>query len=480
MFGHHGLVVAPTRLVRVGSGDNNDDRPRIVDGSECLQHGYLTLSYCWGMTVRKSVWQLTHATMESFATALPMDVLPQTIVDAILWTRQLGERYIWIDSLCIIQDSKDDWRREAAAMASIYGSATLTLVAASSSVYGGLTDRRNPLRNCAAALDPVGGATGTPIYLLPYGQQASQPPEAPMEHRGWCFQENILSSRLVMIERNSIAWQCVKKVPGRQQALEVLTKHPCYRWYTLWYRFIERYTNKKLTFGTDKLRAFYGFACSKAPPGYIAGVIKGDPWASLLWCRDENQIRRRPGYRYISFVAPSWSWASIDAPVLFYEASGRHWRKPQLEPCNYDAKLVSLEATPESPIQDGAVTGGVCDFEPHILIAKSSPNGPYLFNTKPGSHSAGRRNLRNPLTDELVGLVVYDVAGEANDNMWLCCALLHTVAMSHWEENGTAGLGLALQINSSQGGRLECKRVGYVQLTSSFGKCCYRWPIRIT
>src|ERR1700712_3197159 len=119
------------------------------------------------MTPKDAPWQLTTMTIQQFMTEIPLDVLPQTLHDAIVWTRKLGEQYIWIDSMCILQDSKEDWQREASRMASIYGSGTMTLVAASSSVYGGMTDRRNPLRNSAALLCLQDGSSKSPVYVLP-------------------------------------------------------------------------------------------------------------------------------------------------------------------------------------------------------------------------------------------------------------------------------------------------------------------------
>jgi hypothetical protein len=300
VHGSDGLVVAPTRLVYVGSADPKDP-PRLVDGKECLRKGgHLVLSYCWGMTPKDAPWQLTTTTIQKFATEIPLTVLPQTLHDAIMWTRNLRERYIWIDSMCILQDSEEDWRREASRMASTYGSATMTLVAASSSAYGGMSDRRNPLRNSAASLVLQDGSSKFTIYLLPNGQPRKAPLLPPTDGRGWCYQEDLLSSRLVKITQKSVLWQCVGDgsiPPTRAQGLEQLGKHPPYRWYTLWYRFVERYSNRSLTYPKDKLVAFYGIACDKAHTSYLAGFLKTDPWASLLWCRDENQIRKRPGRR---------------------------------------------------------------------------------------------------------------------------------------------------------------------------------------
>jgi hypothetical protein len=58
--------------------------------------------------------------------------LSRTFQDAVRITRELGERYLWIDSLCIIQDDEDDWAREAALMAEVYRNSYCTLTGLSS------------------------------------------------------------------------------------------------------------------------------------------------------------------------------------------------------------------------------------------------------------------------------------------------------------------------------------------------------------
>ncbi|KIW03232.1 uncharacterized protein PV09_05454 [Verruconis gallopava] len=483
IHGHRGLVVAPTRLIYVGS-ENPKDVPRLVDGQECLRNGgYIVLSYCWGINPKTAPWHLKETTMKLFTSEIPLDILPQTLHDAIMWTRKLGERYIWIDGLCILQDSEEDWQREASRMASIYGSGTVTLVAASSSVYGGMSDRRNPLRSSAASLCLRSGSEESTIYLLPNGQPRNTPRPAPTDSRGWCYQEDLLSSRLVKMTQNSVVWQCVgdgSNPATRAQGLEQLRKHPPFRWYTLWYRLIERYSNKSLTNHTDKLLAFYGIACDKAGSNYLAGFLKSDPWVSLLWCRDENQIRRRPGRRYEKYVAPSWSWASLDAPVLFYEANARHWRKPQLEPSPMDPELHHAEVEKAFFFDTGAVKGGSVEMSAYVVTARTATVEPFLFNTRHGFHTYGRRNCVDPRTGEALGLVVFDVATEAADDMTLCCALLQTADLGLWTKNGTAGLGLALSIEATTSERLECRRVGYVQLTSAFGVRCSKRRLKLT
>lgn len=485
VHGDHGLVVAPTRLVYVGSR-NPGDTAKIVDGRECLHKGgHLVLSYCWGATPKDAPWLLRKSTMQRFAAEIPLNDLPQTLHDAIMWARKLGEHYIWIDSMCIIQDDKDDWQREASRMASIYGSATMTIVAASSSVFGGMTDRQNPLRSSVASLELSDGTLKRTVYLVPNGQRPSQVPLSPTDLRAWCYQEDLLSSRLVKLSQTQILWQCMgdhhnpRITAARAQGLEELRKQPLYRWYTHWYQYIEHYTNKGLTYPADKLVAFYGIANAKSDPGYFAGCMKTDPWASLLWCRDENQIRRRPGQRYAEYVAPSWSWAGIDAPVLFYEAHGRQFRSDKMEPTQYDPELLSADAQAASHFDTGAVKGGSVELLAHISLAVTVSVEPFIFNTRQDAHTYGRRNLRDVLSKEIVGMIVFDVACEAQDGMVLWCALLHTVNIGLWEKNGTAGLGLALKLLPQRREQAAYARVGYVQLTSAFVKKSYRLRLRI-
>ncbi|KAK4553800.1 hypothetical protein LTR86_008975 [Recurvomyces mirabilis] len=477
VYGSRGMVVAPTRLISVGSEDDPKDVPKLVDGQECLyKGGYLTLSYCWGSVPAQAPWLLTTKTMSKFAASIPMDILPQTLHDAIIWTRKLGERYIWIDSMCIIQDDSEDWQREAARMASIYGSATLTLVAASTNIYGGLSGRIDPWRNSAAALPTISGTTTKVVYILPNGQKRHSTALPPTGSRGWCYQENLLSSRLVQISRTSIQWQCLgdkSNPPTRAQGLEQLSKHPPAKYYTIWYRLIERYSSLSLTYPKDKLLAFHGIAMDKAGRDYVAGLLQNDTWASLLWCRDENQVRQNPGRRYNEFVAPSWSWASLEVPVLFYEAGGRNLRKEILEPTNYDPEFHSVSAKAASYFETGAITDGHVEISAQSVFVRSAPIIPFLFNTRQGSHTYGRRNIIEATTGTTLGMIVFDVAGEARDGMAMCCVLLHVVNIGLWEKNSTAGLGLALR-TEFRNGEVVYKRVGYVQFTSMFADHC-RW-----
>lgn len=121
-------TVQPTRIIDVGLDailqnifltTLQDDRAQ-----------YVTLSHCWGDT--STILTTTKDTIEQRRRNIPFSELPRTFQDAVQITRALGLRYLWIDSLCIIQDDKDDWQFESAKMAEIYLGSCLTIAATAS------------------------------------------------------------------------------------------------------------------------------------------------------------------------------------------------------------------------------------------------------------------------------------------------------------------------------------------------------------
>ena len=114
----------PTRVLDLGSGGTNED-PALVETSG-LTARYVCLSHCWG---RSQCIKTTRSTYDKWKSGVPWSMLPRTYQDAIVITRRLGIHYIWIDSLCIIQDDSADWERESSQMASIYGNSFLTIAA---------------------------------------------------------------------------------------------------------------------------------------------------------------------------------------------------------------------------------------------------------------------------------------------------------------------------------------------------------------
>lgn len=110
----------PTRLLDCGPLENPDSRCCLVETrTTALDEPYMTLSHCWGLT---DCLKLTSNNYAQLLDGVSFSLLPQLYQDAVFITRSLGIRYLWIDSLCIIQQGDDltDWRRELALMSDVY------------------------------------------------------------------------------------------------------------------------------------------------------------------------------------------------------------------------------------------------------------------------------------------------------------------------------------------------------------------------
>ncbi|PMD41170.1 hypothetical protein L207DRAFT_381700, partial [Hyaloscypha variabilis F] len=138
--------------------------------------------------------------------------VPQTILDAIELAEGLGERYIWVDSCCILQDSDLDKREFVSRMDIVYGLASVTIVnAAGNHADHGLpgvgpTRRYNSQKPFHAkdvlvvdTLDPGKfGTNGIDSYLE----------GTAWESRGWTLQEGLLSQRLLIFTAEQAYWEC--------------------------------------------------------------------------------------------------------------------------------------------------------------------------------------------------------------------------------------------------------------------------------
>ncbi|PMD54734.1 uncharacterized protein K444DRAFT_513189, partial [Hyaloscypha bicolor E] len=87
---------------------------------------YITLSHCWGQL---QLITLTNSNIVTFQEGLEIRKLPKTFRDAIYVAQRLTVQYIWIDSLCIVQDSEDDRKRESALMMSVFAEAFCNIAA---------------------------------------------------------------------------------------------------------------------------------------------------------------------------------------------------------------------------------------------------------------------------------------------------------------------------------------------------------------
>jgi hypothetical protein len=120
--------ILPTRILDILPDNLDSEFVRLIQSSGKIGT-YACLTYCWGESSTNGATATTSRNFQSYLKKIPISILPRTIYDAIQTCRKLEIRYLWVDALCIIQDSLDDWDKEATAMADIYGKSALTISA---------------------------------------------------------------------------------------------------------------------------------------------------------------------------------------------------------------------------------------------------------------------------------------------------------------------------------------------------------------
>lgn len=155
--------------------------------------------------------KLVSSNVCAYEKAIQEQPLPETFRDAISVTRKLGFRYLWIDALCIIQDSNEDWEREASKMASVYKNCPLMLSATdATNSHGGLFRDRND--NVLFKIsDHVSRRCGFPEGTYAHSPRLgfeSAVSKSALSQRGWTLQESVLAPVVVHFCYKQIFWEC--------------------------------------------------------------------------------------------------------------------------------------------------------------------------------------------------------------------------------------------------------------------------------
>ncbi|KAH8671719.1 heterokaryon incompatibility protein-domain-containing protein [Xylariales sp. PMI_506] len=335
------LYSLPTRVIDLG--ENEEQGARLYE-SHGERAPYIALSHCWGGIIPSETVELN---IKQRYIALNTQHLPRNFQDAIEVAKALRIRYLWIDALCIIQDSKEDWTREAGQMASVYAGATIvvSVLDAASSTVGFLDHKRAPL----AVVNDEYAVQKVYLPLYEYFENI------PLGSRGWCMQERLLAPRVLHIGREQMFWECAtcltcedEKVYYPQNSghavgifLQVrsrMLQQAEYDWDD-WFLLLEEYTTRKLTMPSDKLPALAGAASlflSRRPGAtYLAGLWGEDLARGLQWGAYYTHVAGRKTWGYSSADkcslltrptetrAPSWSWAAIDGQIIFVARRSR-------------------------------------------------------------------------------------------------------------------------------------------------------------
>jgi hypothetical protein len=373
---HDGLPV-PRRVLDVGA---NLELPKLVSFEMGNIAPYLALSYQWGQAVSVTTNSSNHIQHQ---TAIPLSNLCKIYQDAIAVTRRLGFRYLWIDSLCIIQDSPADLLRELPLMGDIYDNASITLAAsvAASGKAGFLHDRQQwnevELPYKKSDLSRAGKVFVTDRLLCGFEEDVTR---GALSRRAWCLQERAMSRRVLHFGKDQLFWEChtgiwseessmrlgtrsnttdpvskfrdafqkiadnVTLGPGKTRSTNVspgpgfprMTDRSHMRQvcknvpYGPWYELIEQYTKRAMTCESDKLPAIAGVATKFADRiknvEYVAGLWLQDLPAGLLWASSSfNEWSNKHLRGSASYRAPSWSWASVDGDIHYVECFIHHW-----------------------------------------------------------------------------------------------------------------------------------------------------------
>ncbi|KAH8676440.1 heterokaryon incompatibility protein-domain-containing protein [Tricladium varicosporioides] len=330
----------PSRLIELQSTEELNDLKLIENTTQPWNLRYVTLSYCWG---GDTVFRLLRNTIHSMRSGFSSQSLPATIRDAITVTRKLNIKYIWIDSLCIVQDSKADWTKEARLMGDIYRNSYLTIAALGSrNSAEGLFAQRDPLKYNPCRL--LQSDCTTDIFVEPLDDETNRRlvledsfDRAPLHSRGWVMQERLLSPRTLNFGQ-SVFWECRQNfqhefsiVPYRER--DSIMGNPKTAFLPgsntfendvssveFWVqKIVPLYSATKLTVKTDRFIALQGIVNEfHHNTGWqsLYGMWKPYLLEQCLWSvnlgRDSSFLSqtRIPG-------TPTWSWVSVGSQVSY-------------------------------------------------------------------------------------------------------------------------------------------------------------------
>lgn len=369
--------------------------PRLVS-TKGVYGRYLALSYVWG---EAQPHQTTTSNVSAYSAGIDTFLLPQTIRDAISVTRTLGLQYLWVDSLCIVQDSDEDKLHELGRMHLIDRYAYFTIIAASAErVSDGFLQHRRanhgitllflcPVRPPAPGKSVedvlrVGKVRATSLGITEHGTVLSGGDSAsePIHKRGWCLQELYMSPRALIFTSETLRFRCqqitknignsfyhlastelrlpdVLFCPDASPPMERRSKE----WWAIhraWFDIVHQYARRTIGQASDKLVACGALAEAfhrVLGSDYLAGLWRDTLLQDLLWVRmEDDRLRRKTGdIRPAQYCAPSWSWAAVEGAV-------RIRTEPELVDVQTVAEVVRCDvALNDQDLPFGEVTGGV-------------------------------------------------------------------------------------------------------------------------
>ncbi|KAF2740587.1 HET-domain-containing protein [Polyplosphaeria fusca] len=413
----------------------------IIPGSDASSQ-YVALSYVWGSKSSTCNNKSNLALLQQPRGLEDQCIdLPRTIRDAMGLVRDLGERWLWVDRFCLVQDDHVSKQSELNSMNLVYSNALFTIVAAqnedaSCSLFGARPLNTNVQVSgldsiSAQTKDGAESETDHQVIL----RQADHLMGTKWYSRGWTFQEYFFSRRRIVFHNNTVNWECQRASwhevqsligelpPGSQhfsnsnhpkeQYISNLdsTSWPDMRRYS---RLVSLYNLRQLTYPEDVLDAFSGILSHLSSTTYVDGFISGLPRfcfdAALLWQPWTPLIRRKSARQPESDVClPSWSWVGW-AGTLNSEA----WRSAASyldEPYEDDAQAETEKLT--SATETCPVPGCNAELGVEYCRGRLARHGHRIYSKHP--------TTKNPHSKEKTQLIAHESrepAGKVRKCSW--------------------------------------------------------------
>ncbi|KAL2076233.1 hypothetical protein VTL71DRAFT_1176 [Oculimacula yallundae] len=380
----------PTRVIDVGSATVS---PRVVVTKGAIGR-WVALSHCWGTKVR---FILESKNLEARQQAVPLEEMPSSFSDAIKVTRRLGYRYLWIDSLCILQDSREDWLSESSHMLDYYRHSSLTIALndTAGDEHGFLQVLRTPETHSimvpVEVTVPDDGANNSvkkQSELLGFRSPYNLHKRAHvLDTRGWTLQEDLLSPRTVHFHSRFLTWECqthekhetriFKRRPSSRKPEPTPKRGFLQSSSNLilgrsWYKITQDYMQRILTIPQDKFPALAGLARrigENTGYTYKAGIWLENFHSCHLWV-----VHHRTGKRSGVYIAPSWSWASCSETTrIFYPAARWVHLDSVGSPVGPKAELIDCQVTLAGTDVYGEVMAGAFTLKSTFLQLSNLP-----------------------------------------------------------------------------------------------------------
>ena len=373
----------PTRVVEI-STDIFPPKLRLLE-TRGKKGQYVTLTHCWGLEAIAA--KTLKENQADYQKDICFEELPRNFKDGIAVTQALGFEYIWIDSLCIIQNSVEDWEFECSRMAAIFVNSVLTIAgsAAGFANHGFLHPRPQSSSSIQVDLMRETSLTGTVMLdaFDNWGMQTAKEPDSPLIKRGWILQERLLSPRILYLGSRQMYFECnsseryesfpTSTIPAsdppndfvhgaeslRKNVLDTVSPQSVY---ALWYSIVVACSACQLTNGDDRLPSLSGlatrFQSRLKRDEYLAGIWRGDMIHGLLWYRKYPEAQPQ-SVNAPRTGAPSWSWVSCNRPVRFYVDHWNGWLNGyQWKSFVKEIKTLHISARPTGQDRFGCVERG--------------------------------------------------------------------------------------------------------------------------